>query len=73
MGRAGAPTRARQRREVLAAQQLHHQEVQLEVGVGAEVVDGDDVGVVEGGRGAGLALEARAQLLVQRRVGRARG
>ena len=31
-------------------------------GLDAEVVDGDDVGVVEGGDGAGFALEAAAKI-----------
>jgi hypothetical protein len=48
--------------QVVALEQLHRH-VELAVGV-AQVVDGDDVGVVQAADGFGLALEALMQLVL---------
>ena len=60
------PLLVRDAREVLAAQELHH-EVELAVVGLAEVDDGDRVRVVEAARGARLGDEARGRVLVAER------
>ena len=58
----GRRPRARQAHgQVLALQQLHHQEVQPHLGIRPEVVDGHHVGMVQRRRGPRLAQKAALQ------------